>query len=582
MKLLTNALSMRNIIVLIALMGLAFFVPVTTTAQQGKQELQKIISDFEAFKSYDRKEYPLGLFTQEKEEKEAQFAKELLNRLQALDTSSLTETQLISKELFRFKLQNQIDEYDFKTFLNPIQADQGFHLNLNYRIKPILSYADAKKYLNMLNAIPTYVDQHLVLLNQGLELGISQPKIIFNGYSSTYDTHIVVDAEKSSFYAPFTALPTGLSTSQKDSVTKAAKSIITSKVVPAFKKIKEYFEIKYIPTTRTAIGVSDTPNGKEFYQNRINYYTTTEEYTADDIHTIGLAEVARIKSEMEQIISDVNFKGSFSEFLTFLRTDPQFYTKSGNELLMHARDIAKRIDAELPKFFKTLPRTPYGVKKVPDAIAPKYTGGRYSGPSSKTQPGFYLVNTYKLESRPLYTLPSLTAHEAVPGHHLQGSLNRELGDSIPRFRRNMYLSAYGEGWALYTEFLGNELGIYRTPYEEFGKLTYEMWRACRLVVDTGIHAKGWSREQVVDYMTSNTALSKHEINTETDRYIAWPGQAISYKMGEIKIRELRKKAERELGDAFNIRDFHEIILEQGTVTLPILEQRVNNYIKRTK
>ncbi|WP_405381467.1 DUF885 domain-containing protein [Maribacter sp. LLG6340-A2] len=573
---------MRNIIVLIALMGLSFLVPDTTTAQQGKQELQKIISDFEAFKSYDRKEYPLGLFTQEKEEKEAQFAKELLNRLQALDTSSLTETQLISKELLRFRLQNQIDEHEFKTFLNPIQADQGFHLNLNYRIKPILSYADAKKYLNMLNAIPTYVDQHLVLLNKGLELGISQPKIIFNGYSSTYDTHIVDDAEKSSFYAPFTALPTGLSTSQKDSVTKAAKSIITSKVVPAFKKIKEYFETKYIPTTRTAIGVSDTPNGKEFYQNRINYYTTTEEYTADDIHTIGLAEVARIKSEMEQIISEVNFKGSFSEFLTFLRTDPQFYTKSGNELLMHARDIAKRIDAELPKFFKTLPRTPYGVKKVPDAIAPKYTGGRYSGPSSKTQPGFYLVNTYKLESRPLYTLPSLTAHEAVPGHHLQGSLNRELGDSIPRFRRNMYLSAYGEGWALYTEFLGNELGIYRTPYEEFGKLTYEMWRACRLVVDTGIHAKGWTREQVVDYMTNNTALSKHEINTETDRYIAWPGQAISYKMGEIKIRELRKKAERELGDAFNIRDFHEIILEQGTVTLPILEQRVNNYIKRTK
>ena len=249
---------------------------------------------------------------------------------------------------------------------------------------------------------------------------------------------------------------------------------------------------------------------------------------------------------------------------------------------MNARDIAKRIDAELPKYFSILPRRPYGVIKVPDAIAPKYTGGRYSGPSSETQPGYYLVNTFKLESRPLYTLPSLTAHEAVPGHHLQGSLNKELGDSIPNFRRNMYLSAYGEGWALYTEFLGNELGIYRTPYEEFGKLTYEMWRACRLVVDTGIHAKGWSRDDVIDYMMGNTALSEHEINTETDRYIAWPGQAISYKIGELKIRELRKKAEESLGIKFSIRDFHEIVLEQGTVTLPILERRVNAYINRTK
>jgi uncharacterized protein (DUF885 family) len=249
---------------------------------------------------------------------------------------------------------------------------------------------------------------------------------------------------------------------------------------------------------------------------------------------------------------------------------------------MHARDIAKRIDAELPKFFNTLPRTPYGVIKVPDAIAPKYTGGRYSGPSSKTQPGYYLVNTYKLESRPLYTLPSLTAHEAVPGHHLQGSLNRELGDSIPNFRKQMYLSAYGEGWALYTEYLGNEMGIYRTPYEEFGKLTYEMWRACRLVVDTGIHAMNWSRDQAVRYMLENTALSEHEVNTETDRYIAWPGQAISYKIGEIKIRELRKKAEKELGGLFDIKDFHEVILEQGTVTLPILERRVNSYINAVK
>ncbi|APQ18353.1 DUF885 domain-containing protein [Maribacter hydrothermalis] len=555
---------------------------VTTQAQQAEFSITSILSEIEAYKPYNRNEYPLGLYKETIEKKNAEFAEKQLALLNDLNKTDLTETELISCELLRFKLQNEVDEFRYKMYLNPIQADQGFHLNLNYRVKPILSYDDAKQYLNMLNAIPDYVDQHLVLIKKGIDEGLSQPKVIFNGYESTYDTHIVSDYSLSSFYGPLKELPISLNTAQRDSITLAGQQIIMDKVVPAFKKIKTFFETDYIPNTRTSIGVSDTPKGLDFYQNRINYYTTTTEYSADDIHNIGLSEVSRIKAEMNAIIDEVNFKGTFSEFLSFLRTDPQFYAKTGDELLMQARDIAKRIDAELPKFFKTLPRRPYGVIKVPDAIAPKYTAGRYSGPSSDTQPGFYLVNTYKLESRSLYTLPSLTAHEAVPGHHLQGSLNKELGDSIPNFRRNMYLSAYGEGWALYTEFLGNELGIYRTPYEHFGKLTYEMWRACRLVVDTGIHAKGWSREEVVAYMTENTALSIHEINTETDRYISWPGQAISYKIGEIKIRELRKRAEEALGNKFNIRDFHEIILEQGTVTLPILERRINAYINHTK
>lgn len=558
------------------------FMLISTHIQAQESELSKIIAAVEDYHSYDRSEYPLGVYLETVEKKDAQFAENQLKRLKNLNKNNLSETELISFELLRFQLQNQVDEYAYAMYLNPIQADQGFHLNLNYRIKPILNYENAKAYLKMLKAIPNYVDEHLVLLRKGLKKGVSQPKIIFKGYESTYDTHIVTDYTESSFYEPIKDLPVVMSTLEKDSVTIAAQQIILDKVVPAFKKIKLFFETEYIPATRTAIGVSETPNGSAFYQNRINYYTTTDAYTAQDIHNIGLKEVARIKAEMEQIISKVDFKGSFADFLKFLRTDNQFYAQTGDELLMHARDIAKRIDAELPKYFKTLPRRPYGVMKVPDAIAPKYTGGRYSGPSSETQPGFYLVNTYKLESRPLYTLPSLTAHEAVPGHHLQGSLNMELGDSIPKFRRNMYLSAYGEGWALYTEFLGDELGIYRTPYEEFGKLTYEMWRACRLVVDTGIHAKGWSREQVVTYMMNNTALSLHEVNTETDRYIAWPGQAISYKIGELKIREMREKAETVLGDKFNIRDFHEVILEQGTVTLPILEQRVDAFINQSK
>jgi uncharacterized protein (DUF885 family) len=556
---------------------------VTVSAQQNaSEELKNIIQTVEGYEAYDSKAYPLGRFQEKLKNQESDFAQSQLVELKKLNSSELSETEQISAELIRFRLQNTVDEYTYKMHLNPIQADQGFHLNLNYRIKPILSHTDAKRYLNVLNAIPAFVREHLVVLKKGLDEGLSQPKIIFNGYESTYDVHIVADYTQSGFYDPFTALPSSMTKAQKDSVLNAAQTAIENSVVPSFKKIKQFFEEEYIPRTRTALGVSETPNGKEFYQNRINYYTTTEQYSADDIHEIGLNEVARIRSEMKEIIERVGFKGSFSDFLSFLRTDDQFYASTGEELLMHARDIAKRIDAELPKFFKTLPRRPYGVIKVPDAIAPKYTGGRYSGPSSETQPGYYLVNTYKLKSRPLYTLPSLTAHEAVPGHHLQGSLNKELGDSIPQFRKNMYLSAYGEGWALYTEFLGNELGIYTTPYEEFGKLTYEMWRACRLVVDTGIHAKGWSRERVLDYMLSNTALSEHEVGTETDRYIAWPGQAISYKIGELKIRELRKKAEAELGSKFDIRQFHEIILEQGTVTLPILESRINNYIATSK
>lgn len=572
------------------LLGLFFsgtiFVHLISCDSEKKEDpshqLATIIDSVYNFQTFDWDDYPLGKYDDEVYRQDAEYAEQQLERLDSITTENLSETELISLELLKFTLKNQVDEYAYQMHLNPIQSDQGFHLNLNYRVKPILNHEGAKRYLDLLNAIPEFTEQHLVLLQEGLEKGLSQPKIIFTGYESTYDEHIVEDYTQSNFYAPFKDLPNLMTDSQKDSVLSAAKTAIENNVVPSFKKIKTFFEEEYIPNTREAIGVSQTPNGREFYQNRINYYTTTDEYTADDIHNIGLKEVARIKGEMGKIIEEVGFKGSFSEFLTFLRTDEQFYAKTGDDLLKEARDIAKRIDAELPKFFITLPRKPYGVKKVPDAIAPKYTGGRYSGPSSETQPGYYLVNTYKLNSRPLYVLPSLTAHEAVPGHHLQGALNQELGDSIPDFRKRLYLSAYGEGWALYTEFLGNDMGIYTTPYEEFGKLTYEMWRACRLVVDTGIHAKGWSKQQVLDYMLSNTALSEHEVNTETDRYIAWPGQAISYKMGEIKIRELRKKAEEALGAGFDIRKFHEIILEQGTVTLPILEKRVNTYIESSK
>ncbi|MDZ7614148.1 MAG: DUF885 domain-containing protein [Flavobacteriaceae bacterium] len=546
--------------------------------------LKKLIASVEDHnKKYEKEVYPLGIFTKDFFKAEASFAKTKLEALAKIDKEGLSETDKISADLLAFILQDRIDYYEFEQYLNPLLSDSGFHSDLAYKVRPLTNYKQVKAYLKTLHAIPEFVDQHLANLREGIEKGVVQPGVIFKGYESSYNDHIVSDYKNSFYYTPFANLPKDLTESQKDSVLIAAQKAIETEVIPQFKRIKLFFETEYLPKTRKSIGISEIPDGKALYQNRINFYTTNSKYTAEDIHQIGLKEVARIKAEMERIIQEVNFKGTFSDFFTFLRTDKQFYPASPEALLMIARDMAKRADAQLPRFFKTLPRKPYGVEAVPDAIAPKYTAGRYIGTeANSTDPGYYWVNTYDLPSRTLYTLPALTVHEAVPGHHLQISLNNELGDSIPAFRKNLYLSAYGEGWGLYAEFLADEMGMYTTPYEQFGKLTYEMWRACRLVVDTGIHAKGWTREQVVDYMSSNTALSLHEINTETDRYISWPGQALSYKMGEIKIRELRKKAEEALGAKFDIREFHEIILEQGTVTLAILEERVNNYIEKNK
>ncbi len=550
---------------------------------KNSNKLTEIINSYQDHDGYDYKKYPLGLVTKEHYKNESDFANELLLNLASIDTSFLNENDKISYKLLSFKLQDIIDYYEFERYLNPLLSDSGFHSSLGYMVKPLYNYKQVKEYINKLNALPDYVDQHFINLREGLSKGVSQPLVIFKGYESTYNDHITKDFKANYFYSPFLNMPDDLSESQIDSVLYEGQKAIEQSVIPEFKRIKEFFEKEYFPNTRTKIGVSEIQDGLDYYQNRINYYTTSKSYTADIIHEIGIKEVSRIKKEMVKIISDLNFNGSFDDFFNFLRTDDRFYAKTPRELLMFARDISKRIDAKLPKFFKTLPRKPYGVAPVPDAIAPKYTGGRYVGTSkNSTEPGYYWVNTYDLKSRTLYTIPALTAHEGVPGHHLQGSLNNELGDSIPRFRRNLYLSAFGEGWGLYSEFLANDMGIYRNEYEQFGKLTYEMWRACRLVVDTGIHAMGWTREQAVEYMSKNTALSLHEINTEVDRYISWPGQALSYKIGEIKIRELREKAKISLGKKFDIRDFHEVILSQGTVTLSILEQRINNYINKTK
>lgn len=542
--------------------------------------LQECIDQYEAYDSYDREIFPLGDHTEERYQADYDFYGTLLEKINGITLAKLTSEDRISLKLLKFLVEDHRANFEFQTHLNPLLSDSGFHNSLVYSVRPLTSKKQSIAYLKMLQAIPIFVDQNLILLKKGLESGVSQPLIIFDGYESSYDKHITETVENNFYFSPFKNLPDQFSSEEKDSLLSLAHATIQKDVIPSFQKIKTFFETEYYPQTRKAIGVSQTPNGSAFYKDRIAYYTTLD-MTAEEVHQLGLKEVAKIKNAMEAIITEVEFQGSFEDFFAFLRSDKQFYAQSGDELLMRARDIAKRLDEQLPKFFKTLPRTPYGVAAVPDAIAPKYTGGRYipTRPNS-TNPGYYWVNTYNLPSRPLYVLPALTAHEAVPGHHLQMALNSELSTEIPSFRRSLYLSAYGEGWGLYTEALAGEMGIYTTPYERFGQLTYSMWRACRLVVDTGIHAFGWSKEQAVEFMTANTALSFHEINTEVDRYISWPGQALAYKVGELKISELRQKTENALGDQFDIREFHNIILQKGTLTLPLMEEEIAAYIKQ--
>ena len=563
------------------LLLILLFIPLFLSCSKESDKLNAIIEEYESEREYEFKRNESVENTIKYHQAEADFAKEIIEKLEMISVDGLSETEIISRELLLFVLKHEIDTNKYKMYLNTITNENAFHLNLaRMGNRTLENKKQVLDYLKLLDSLPQRIDYNINLLRASIKEGMAQPKAVFSNYGYTYNKHIVSYSTESEFYKPFLNLPESLSNRLKDSIIKVAKTSVKKNAIDQYKKIKSFFENEYFPNTRKGLGISTIPNGKEFYQNRINYFTTSSQYSADDIYQIGLNEVARIKEEMQKIIDDLGFKGSFADFLKFLRTDEQFYPKTADELLIFARDIAKRIDAELPKFFKTLPRKPYGVVPVPADLAPNYTGGRYFGSRGETTAGFYWVNTYNLPSRTLYTIPALTAHEAVPGHHLQISLNNELPENIPSFRRKLYLSAYGEGWGLYSEYLADEMNIYTTPYEKFGQLTYEMWRACRLVVDTGVHAKGWTRQQMIDYMSKNTALSIHEVTTETDRYISWPAQALSYKIGEIKIRELRKKAETALGEKFDIREFHEVILEEGTITLSIMEKRINSYIQK--
>jgi len=521
--------------------------------------------------------------TEKDEERRTHDQQQFLDRLHKIDPATLNNTDRVSYELFEYQLQDNISEFGFKSYLIPWNADSGFHTGFAQLAKevPLDTVKDYENYITRMKAFPAYVQQHIELLREGIKLGIVLPEVVLNGYDGTMSSHVVDDPTKSVFYEPFAKFPVTVKASEHERLRQQGAEAIKAAIVPGYKTLLDFFVKEYRPNARKTLGASELPNGKKYYEYLVHHYTTLN-VTPQEVHQTGLREVDRIHKEMKEVIEKTGFKGDYAAFLKFLRTDPRFYAKTPEELLKDASYIAKRMDGKLPLLFKTLPRLPYGVEPVPASIAPKYTSGRYNGPTyGSTEPGYYWVNTYALESRPLYALEALTLHEAVPGHHLQTALASEL-QSIPEFRRFMYVNAFGEGWGLYSEWLGQEAGFYTDPYSDFGRLTYEMWRACRLVVDTGLHSIGWTREQAMDYMGSHTALSLHEVETETDRYISWPGQALAYKTGEMKIRELRRKAESELGDKFNVREFHDAVLLNGSVTMPILERLIDQYIVKAK
>lgn len=502
-----------------------------------------------------------------------------LARLAELDRGALDDDGRISYDMFRRTLEDEVSAHEFGADRIPITVDNGFHIafaRLPNQV-PLNTTADYENYIARLRAYPRYVDQHVGLMRQGLEDGFTMPRIVLDGYEITIESHVVDDVTQSVFHAPFEQFPSTVPAADRDRLRASGEAAILEAVVPGYRTFLTFMTDEYIPHARPTTGASQLPDGEAYYEYLVRHFTTLD-VTPQEVHDVGLREVERIRTQMEAIIEEVGFDGSFDEFLTFLRTDPRFYATTPRALIEKASYIAKRMDGKLPSLFGRLPRLPYGIQPVPDHLAPKYTGGRYVGaPLGGTQPGYYWVNAYALESRPLYVLPALTLHEAVPGHHLQNALQQEL-DGLPPFRRFGGVNAFGEGWGLYSEWLGIEAGIYETPYENFGRLTYEMWRACRLVVDTGLHAMEWTRQQAMDFLASNTALSLHEVRTETDRYISWPGQALAYKMGELKIRELRARAEEALGERFDVREFHDAVLMNGEIPLSVLETQIDNFI----
>ncbi len=508
----------------------------------------------------------------------AVLEKELLCTLKLI--KSISRKKLNTADLFLDNIQNRVDGLKFPDEYFQISQLGGLHQNIAglFENVPARNEADYKNIIARLNGASKVMDNGLAFLKEGFSKKITPPKITLRDVPDQVQAMIKDNPLESPVLLPFTKMPNTISKEKAEALQKEAIEIYNKDLKPRFVELKKYLVDTYIPAARESIGMKDLPDGTNWYNYRLKSTTTTD-MTAQQIHELGLKEVARIDSEMKQLVKDMKYKGSFEDFQDFLKTDKQFYYTKAEDLLAGYRDIAKRIDPELIKVFGKLPRQPYGVVPVPAYSEKSQTTAYYNDGSIKAgRPGLFYANTYDLKSRPKWEMEALTLHEAVPGHHLQISLANEM-ENVPEFRKYGFYTAFIEGWGLYAESLGYELGMYKDPYQKYGQLTYEMWRALRLVVDTGIHALGWEREQSIEYMMNNISKASHDIIVEVDRYIVWPGQATAYKIGQLKIKELRNKATDELGDKFDVRKFHDVVLAQGALPLSVLEKNVDEYIK---
>lgn len=498
----------------------------------------------------------------------AAHLKELLDQLNAVPIEQLSPGEQVNAAVFRAVLENGVGEARFRQWEMPFNSDSSFWTYLDSR----RSFADAaeyQRYISRMRDIPRYFDEQIVNMRAGLARGFSVPKATLTGRDASISAYIMDNPTKSSFFKAFEDLPSTIPATEQQALKAEATDVIRQSVMPAYRRLLTFYKTEYYPRARTTISARDLPDGDAYYRDNIREYTTTDK-TPEDIHQLGLQQVALIESEMRKTMADSGFKGSFADFLKFLKTDPRFKARTPDELMGVSSYVAKRTDNVIGNYFGKLPRRRFGIIPVPDALAPFYTSGRGGLENC-------MMNTYDLPVRPLYNIPALTLHECEPGHSFQAALSEEQ-KTLPRFRQGLYFSGYGEGWGLYCEWLGNEMGIYRTPYERFGQQSYAMWRAARLVIDTGIHRYGWSRQQAIDYLASHTALSQHEVGTEVDRYISWPGQALSYKLGELTIRRLRSEAEARLGPKFDIRGFHDTFLDMGAVPLNVLEDQMHAWM----
>lgn len=504
--------------------------------------------------------------------------REALATLKRFDRSRLSPADQLNYDTALWLQEKSVQRQGFREYLQPISHQGG--IQTADGVAEALNFAGVKDYrdwLARMRALPVAVDQTIALLREGVKAGNLPSRVLMQRVPPQIAAQIVDDPANSPFYRPFAKFPAGVSEADRSALQAEARQVIAERIVPAYRKLLTYFEQDYLPRTRAGIAVSDQPGGKAYYDFLAADYTTTA-LTADEIHAIGLKEVARIRAEMEKIKVEVGFQGSLGEFFAFMRTDPRFFEKTPDALLQRYRAVAKRIDPELVKVFRTIPRQPYGVRPIPDNIAPDTTTAYYQqGAADGSRAGFYYVNLYKPESRPTWEMIPLSLHEAVPGHHFQFARGLELPDA-PMFRRTAYFVAYGEGWGLYAEQLGHEMGLYEDPYDRMGQLAYEMWRAVRLVVDTGMHAKGWSRERAIAYFKDNAPKAELDIVNEIDRYIGTPGQALAYKIGQLKISELRARAAAALGPKFDLRDFNDAVLETGSVPLETLERHIDAWI----